>query len=70
VKTKEDVTWLLKSYRKWIDHFGQKRIGASNDLGYCESYRIKLCFASGNIVLNETNHYSKGGIQSSQIEWS
>jgi hypothetical protein len=40
-------------------NFGQ-RTGASNYLGYRESYRIKLCFASGNIVLNEQTIIQRG----------
>jgi hypothetical protein len=37
-ENKEDVTLALKSYRKWIDQLWA-RIGASNDLRYCESYQ-------------------------------
>jgi hypothetical protein len=47
-----------------------KKIGASNYLGYCESYRIRIVFCIRNIVLNEQTIIQKRSTQSSQIEWS
>jgi hypothetical protein len=59
---------VRKAIENGLINFGQKS-GASNYLGYRESYKLELCFASGNIF-KRANHYSKEEIQSSQIEWS
>jgi hypothetical protein len=40
-------------------NFGQKN-GASNYLGYRESYRIRIVFCIRKYCFKQANHYSKG----------
>jgi ATP-dependent exoDNAse (exonuclease V) beta subunit len=49
----------LKSYRKWIDQLWAKELVHQTILDIVNHTELELCFASGNIVLNEANHYSK-----------
>jgi hypothetical protein len=43
----------LKSYRKWIDQLWAKEVVHQTILDIVNHTELELCFASGNIVLNE-----------------